>query len=162
MASGLSYQPPERFTFSKPEGWHSWIKRFERYRIVLTLGLKKEKRQVSSLIYSMEEETEDILESSRLSDEERKSYKTVTGKFEWFFMKKRNSFWPDKLLSKKDKKRESQLHLLSMTYIYALVKHCNFGDLHDEMVRDILIASIHKKEYLNDYSWMVILLWERL
>ena len=29
--------------------------------------------------------------------------------------------------------------------VHALAKHCNFGALHDEMVRNILVASIPNK-----------------
>ena len=92
MASGSGYQPSERFTFRKLEGWPSWIKRFEQYRIALSLDLKEEERQVSSLIYSMGEEAEDILETFRLSDVKLKSYKTVRDKFELIFVKKKHSF----------------------------------------------------------------------
>ena len=51
----------------------------------IDLYLKKEERQVSSHIYSMGEEIEDVLESFRLSDDEQMSYKTVRGKFATFF-----------------------------------------------------------------------------
>ena len=44
--------------------------------------------------------------------------------------------------------------------VYASAKHCNFGALHDEMVRDILVAGIHTKNYWNNYSWMMNLLWK--
>ena len=33
--------------------------------------------------------------------------------------------------------------------MYALAKHCNFGDLHDEMMRDILVAGTHDKRLLE-------------
>ena len=58
----------------------------EHYRIASSLDLKKEERQVSSIIYSMGEETKDILESFGLSYAELKSYKTVRSKFEMFFL----------------------------------------------------------------------------
>ena len=53
IASWSGYQPPRRFTFSKLEGWPSWIKRFEQYRITSSLDLKEEERHVSSFIYSV-------------------------------------------------------------------------------------------------------------
>ena len=39
-----------------------------------------QERQVSSLLYAMGDEAEDILEYFRLSDVEQKSYETVRGK----------------------------------------------------------------------------------
>ena len=90
MASGSNYQPPERFTFSKLEGWPSWITRFEWYRIVSSLDRKEEKRQVSSLIYSTGKEVEDNLKSFSLSDAKLKSCRTVRDKLESFSVEKRN------------------------------------------------------------------------
>ena len=90
MASGSIYQPPERSTFSKPEGWPSWIKRFEWYAISLSLDLKEEERQVSSLIYTVWEEVECTPKSFRLPDAKQRSYKTVRHKLKLFFVKKRN------------------------------------------------------------------------
>ena len=61
MAQVSGYQLPEGFTFSKPEGWPSWISRFKRYRIALKLDLEDQERQVSSLLYAMGDEVEDNL-----------------------------------------------------------------------------------------------------
>ena len=144
MASGSVYQPPERFTFSKPEGWPSWIKRFERYRSASSLDVKEEERQVSSLIYSMGEEAEDILESFRLSDDEQKSYETVRTKFESYFVKKRNIVF-DRISFFQRRQEEGEPVASFVNDVYALAKHCNFGALHDEMVRDILVAGIRDK-----------------
>ena len=36
--------------------------------------------------------------------------------------------------------------------VCALAKHCDFGDLNDEMMRDILVASICDKRLSHDYS----------
>ena len=58
--------------YHSPEGWPSWIRRFENYRIALKLDLEDEKRQVSSLLCAMEEEADDILESFSLSDDDWK------------------------------------------------------------------------------------------
>ena len=71
MAQASGYQLPEGSTFSKLEGWPSWIRRFKDYRIASTLDLEDEKRQVSSLLYPMGEKADDILESFRLSDDDR-------------------------------------------------------------------------------------------
>ena len=69
MAQASGYQLPDRFNFSMPEGWPSWIRRFERFREASDLDEKSEQKQISSL---MGDEEEDILDSLRLSDDERK------------------------------------------------------------------------------------------
>ena len=80
VAQVSGYQLLEGFTFSNPEGWPSWIRRFEKFRNAFDLDEKSEEKQVSSLIYAMGDEAEDILDSFWLSDDEQKSYTTVRGK----------------------------------------------------------------------------------
>ena len=46
--------------------------------------------QVSTLIYAMEEEAEDILDSSGLNEEDRKNYDTVKASFKRHFVKSHN------------------------------------------------------------------------
>ena len=65
----------------------------------------------------MGDEVEDILESFRLSDDKQKLYKTVRGKYDSYFVKKGNILFDQISFFKEDKKRESQWHLWSMTYM---------------------------------------------
>ena len=63
MASGSAFQSPDPLTYSKPEEWPKWIRRFERFRDASGLDDKEEKKQISTLNYSMGDEAEDILQS---------------------------------------------------------------------------------------------------
>ena len=63
MAFRSAIQPQEPFTFSKPEEWPKWIRRFERFRDASGLDGKEEKKQISTLIYSMGDEADDTLQS---------------------------------------------------------------------------------------------------
>ena len=54
------------------------------------LDEEREQQQVSSLFYSMGEKAEDILQSFRLTENERKSHTTVRNKFQSFFVNRRN------------------------------------------------------------------------
>ena len=40
------------------------------------------------------------------------------------------------------------MHRLSMTYMHTMV-YCNFGALHDELFRDMLVAGTHDKRLLE-------------
>ena len=92
----------------------------------------------------MEDEAEDILQSFRLSDAEQKSYKTVRGKFQSYFTKKRNIIF-DQISFFQRRQGEGEPVSSIVNDIHVLAKHCNFGALHDEMVRDILLAGICNK-----------------
>ena len=86
-----SYQvpPPEKFNF-KPEEWFRWIKCFKRFQKGTGLDQKDGESQVSTLIYSMGKEADDIVMSFGLTTEEAKQYNVVKGKFEAHFVVKRN------------------------------------------------------------------------
>ena len=69
--SNVTIQPPERFDTKSPSTWPRWKKRFERYRIASSLNKKSGEMQLSTLIYAMGPEAEDILASFGLIDDRR-------------------------------------------------------------------------------------------
>ena len=82
--------PPEPFLFSQPENWGKWIRRFNRFCKSSGMAEKPEPDQVNTLIYSMGDQAEDILLSSRLTEEEAKKYLTVVENFQQYFVKRKN------------------------------------------------------------------------
>ena len=59
--AAFQISPPENFSFTTPEEWPRWIKRFERYRQASGLCDKAEVSQVNALVYAMGYQAEDIL-----------------------------------------------------------------------------------------------------
>ena len=96
----------------------------------------------------MGNEAEDILDSFRLSDDKQKPYVTVRGKFESYFVKKRNIVF-DRISFFQRRQEEGEPVASFVNDVHALAKHCNFGALHDEMVRDILVDGIRNKKLLK-------------
>ena len=90
MAAGIHLQPPESFNFQTPDEWPRWRKHFEQFRIASGLGLKSEDQQINTLLYCLGEESDDVLTSTGVTDEERKSYKDILRKFDSFFKVRRN------------------------------------------------------------------------
>ena len=66
MSTSYQFAPPESFKFSLPEEWSRWIRRFERFREATGLDEKPESTQVSTLMYVMGDEAEDIILSFNL------------------------------------------------------------------------------------------------
>ena len=96
----------------------------------------------------MGKEADDILKSFRLSDDKQKSYETVRGKFESYvllYVKKRNIVFDWISFFQRQKEGEPVASFVNDIHVCALAKQSNFGALHDEMVRDILVAGIHDK-----------------
>ena len=87
MAATFQVKPPELFNFSSPAEWPKWRRRFERFRKAWGLDASVEETQVSTLIYTMGDEADDILRLFTLSEEDKTKYKTVMDKFESHFVK---------------------------------------------------------------------------
>ena len=81
---------PEPFNFTHTEEWPRWIRRFERFRQASGLVEKSEENLVNTLIYSMGDNADDIFLAFKLSVEDMKKYDMVKGKFDNYFVKKKN------------------------------------------------------------------------
>eukprot|EP00731_Ephydatia_muelleri_P017556 Em0010g654a len=138
-----TYQLPavECFDFGKPGDWPSWVRRFERFREASGLKEKEEEAQVSALIYMMGDKAEDILHSFGLKDEDKKKYKVVRDRYEAYFVKKWNVIYERAKFNLR-KQEDGEPVDDFVTSLYSLAQYCNFGDLHDEMIRDRLVVGI--------------------
>ena len=138
-----SYQIPtmEQFNFTQPDEWPQWIRRFERFRQASGISSKAEDKQVNTLIYTMGAKADDILQSFRLSADDEKKYETVKNKFKAYFIKRRNPiFERAKFNSRKQDDGEPVDDFI--TDLYTLAKHCEYRELHDQMIRDRIVCGI--------------------
>ena len=135
---------PEKFSF-KPEEWCKWIRRFERFRVASVLNKRDEESQVNTLIYSIGDEADDILQSFDLNDADRKKYKSVKDKFEEHFVIKRNVIFERARFNMRVQE-EGESADSFITDLYTLAKFCVFGDLHDELIRDRIVVGICDKK----------------
>ena len=85
MAGTIQLRAPETFIFTKPDEWLKWHKRFEQFRIASGLSAESQSRQVSTLLYCMGEEAKDVLTSTNITEDKKKSYEGVLGKFNDYF-----------------------------------------------------------------------------
>ena len=98
------------------------------------------------LVYTMGDEADDILRLFKLSDADAKKYSEVKAKFEQDFIKKRNVIY-ERAKFNSHKQEEGDLH--------ALAEHCEYKDLHDEMIRDRIVVGLRDaslSEKLQLYS----------
>ena len=67
-------QTPAPFPFNSPDEWPKWKKRFEQYRIASGLAKEDDERQVSTLLYCLGEEADEVLTSTNITGESRKKF----------------------------------------------------------------------------------------
>ena len=141
MAATYQVTPTEQFTFSRPQEWPKWIRRFERFRNATSLATKEETVQVNTLIYTMGDEADDIFRSFGLSEEEKKVYTTVLNKFESHFAKRRNIIFERAKFNMRIQGENEPVDAF-ITDLYSLAEHCGYTNLHDEMIRDRLVVGL--------------------
>ena len=138
MAS-FQVQPLEKFSF-KPEEWPKRIWHFERFGLALDLS-KENGSQVNTLAYSMGDEADDVLQSFKLTDANRKKYDPVKMQSEGHFIIKGNLIFERNKFNMRVQ-REGEPVDSFVTDFYSLPKHCKLGILHDELICDGIIVGI--------------------
>ncbi|KAK0156520.1 hypothetical protein N1851_000189 [Merluccius polli] len=140
----FNIQPPEPFDFSKPHEWPKWIRRFERFRQASNLTASSDDNQVNTLIYCMGDEADDVLRGLKLSDTDLRNYSKVREGFQSFFVVKRNIVYEHARFNMR-KQEENETVDAFVTALYALAEHCNYGTLHDELLRDRIVVGLADK-----------------
>ena len=84
MAS-VPIHPPVKFNFHNPDEWLKWRRRFEQFRVAAGMESESEERQISTLLYCLGEEAEDVFTSTNISNNDRKQCDQVLGKMDAFF-----------------------------------------------------------------------------
>lgn len=139
------FQPPAEFDFCSPNKWEDWRDRFLRYRLATKLNKEAGEIQVSSLIYSMGIDAENILRSSGLTNEQAKSFDTVLQKFNDHFIPKKNVIHERaKFHQRKQKSGESAEQFIRG--LYEIAENCDFGVNKNDQIRDAIVIGISDRE----------------
>jgi hypothetical protein len=117
---------------------------------------------VNTLLYTMGDKANDILKSFGLSEADKQKDDSVKGKFVSHFVKRRSIIYERAKFQHEGTGREGTCGHLQ----YALAERCEYGLLHNEMIRDRLtrcssigktanltldkaISTVHKSEAVN-------------
>jgi len=142
----MNLQPPKTFSFANCEEWPKWKRRFKQYRQASSLIDKGEERQVSTLLYCLGEDTEEVL---RISAEDKKKYSKVIDKFDKHFKVKKNVIFERARFNQRSQLAEKPADH-SITEIHKLAENCKFGAMKDELIRDRLVVRIRDSS-LSEY-----------
>ena len=70
----VNLQPPAPFCFQKTDEWPKWKRHFEQYRQASGLVDKGEERQVNTFLYCLGDDAEEILDTTKITSENKKKY----------------------------------------------------------------------------------------
>ena len=139
--ANLHIKTPDNFDFKQPDNWPKWKKRFEQFRVASGLNKEDEPRQVSTLLYCLGEEADDVLSSTNITKEDRDKYDTVIAKFDAFFQVRKNVIFERAKFNRRIQK-EGESAEQYITALYSLVETCEYGTLKEEMLRDRIVMGI--------------------
>lgn len=98
--------------------------------------------QISTLMYCMGYEADDILKGLNLTNENNEQYDTVKEDFHAFFVVKKNVIYERACFNMR-KHGEKEPVDSFVTALYSLAEHCKYGPLHDELIRDWLVVGLN-------------------
>ena len=127
---------PPSFDFRKPDEWPRW---FRQFRVASGLATDSEEKQVSTLLYCLGEEAEEILAVS--DTKPKKTYKAVVDTFNSFFGVRRNIIYERACFNT----RVQQEGESAEQYVIALpsqAENCENGTLKEDLIRDRLVIGI--------------------
>ncbi len=116
-------QPPGPLNFIKPDEWPRWRKRFEQFRIASGLSEETEERQVSTLLYCLGEEAEDVLASTGITADDRKKYDAVQTQLDGFFNVRKNVIFERARFNQRNQMVGESAERY-ITALYSLVENC--------------------------------------
>ena len=140
-------QPPESFNFHKPDLWSKWKQRFEQFRLASGLSTADDTRQISSLLYCMGPEAEDVLNMTGITAAQRATYAGVVRKLdEHFGVRKNVIFERAKFNTRRQLSGEtSEQYILAL---YTLAERCNYTSREqmEQEIRDRLVVGIRDEQ----------------
>ena len=137
----MNLQPPTPFLFANSEEWPKWKRRFEQYRQASGLAEKGEERQVSTLLYFLGEDAEEVLDTTRISTDDRKKYQKVIEEFDSYFKVKKNVIYERARFNQRSQLPGEPADRF-ITEIHRLAENCEFGGMKDELIRERLVVGI--------------------
>ena len=88
------------------------------------------------------EDANDVLTSTNISEENRKKYVDVLGKFDSHFKVHKNVIFDHARFNARVQVEGESIEQY-ITSLYNLVEHCEYSPLKEEMIRDRLVVGIH-------------------
>ena len=139
--ANVRLQPPDSFDFKKPDEWQRWKRRFEQFRLASALSSESDERQISTLLYCLGPDAEEVLVSTGITTDERKKYNDVVSKFEQFFKVRKNTIFERARFSRRNH-QEGESAEQYITVLFGLAENCDYGEFKDQMIRDRLVVGI--------------------
>ena len=120
-----------------------------RYADISKLLEEDGKFQVSTLLYVMGPQSENIMTSFNLTDADSKLLDVVLQKFDNYFQPRRNIIH-ERTLFYSRQQLDGETVEMFVRSLYDMVDKCDFGQLKDEQLRDRIVVGLRDKQVSSD------------
>ena len=129
--------PPKPLSFvgNVAENWRRWIQQFRLYLNATDFDKKPAQEQCSTLLTVAGEEALEIFNTFGLTDEGKVKMDVVIKKFEEYCTPKKNVTYERHVFNTRAQGASEGIDAY-VTELRRLARNCEFGELHDSIIRD--------------------------
>ena len=140
-------RPPNSLSFegNVSENWRRWIQQFRLYLNATGRDRKPEKVQCSTLLTVAGEDAVEIYNTFTFSSGETDKIEPLISKFQAYCIPKKNISFERHVFNTRNQRSDENVESCA-TDLRKLAKTCEFGELHDSLIRDRIVCGIYSDE----------------
>jgi hypothetical protein len=140
------FNPPEEFNVNNAAEWPEWRQRFSRFMIATKLNKESAEIQISTLIYSIGKEAENIFNSFAFENpDDSKDYDKVLEKFNDYFVPRKNVIHERARFHQRCQNPDETVEMFVRS-LYDIASSCDFVLNKNEQIRDRLVIGVADRE----------------
>ena len=136
---------PLSFEGNVAENWRRWIQQFRLYLNATGFDKKPAQVQCSTLLTVAGEEALEIFNTFGLADADKVKIDVVIRKFEEYCTPKKNVTYERHVFNTRAQGATEGIDAY-VTELRKLARNCEFGELHDSIIRDRIVCGIRSNE----------------
>ena len=146
------FRAPDSLDFSQPAHWQEWITRWTRFRAITKLETETEDIQLISLLYTMDTQSETVLNALRLSTDDQKRYEIVLAALNAYLKPKKGVIFERARFYRRNQVTgEPGEQFIRASY--ELADKCDFTD-RSTQIRDRLVVGILDERLSKEMQMM--------
>ena len=115
----------------------AWVRRFDRFRIGSGLTNRLANDQISTMIYAMGDQVDDILRTLNIPNDS--TYDQLKQSVDRYFGVRRNLIIERATFNRRQQGESVDVFIQDL---YRLVEHCEYGELREQLLRDRIVVGV--------------------
>ena len=134
---------PDRFSFTSPDTWPAWVRRFDRFRVASGLSNRPTNDQISTMVCAMGDQAEDILNTLHVPGDASYIYEQLKQTLDAYFGVRRNLVIERAKCNRRTQQPGESVDVFIQD-LYRLAEHCDYGVLRirEQLIRDRIVVGV--------------------